>query len=510
MASRSEKALKGTGINIAQYAILVLLQVFITPLILNKLGEEALGGYAIIMQIVGYSLLVDFGFSVALGRYLAQAFGQPDRKANFLEIATIGRLVLLFTNFAAAVILLLASIWIEHFITATETTLVQMQYSLWLYSAWLIIRTPIQIYGACLLASQELATYHLIGIAGNVSRLLLTISAVIAGAGIAGLIGAVIMAELIALLMYRGQFRKLHFPLFNFFANWLNYQTAKLLDMVRFGFQYFGVRLAQIATTGSDALLIGYLFNAAQVASFYTTKIPTFLLVQVVFKIADNAAPAINELLGSGNRDAVKSAYLRIMKYSLILALPLAIGVLIFNRALISLWVGPDLFAGQIMTLALSLYVLTQVIAHIDAMVVVAADRMRYWTALSIFLAIIYLMSASTLGYYFGVQWVMVALAIVDIPGVIFLHRRATQILNVNLFTILSKALVPALRSAGPMAIFAMVMINIDSTPDSINLLSCITILLGVWVASTYSWALLPHERLFIKEFVQRKLTTRT
>lgn len=506
MVSRSEKALKGAGVNIAQYAILVALQVFTTPLILNKLGEEALGGYAIIMQIVGYSLLLDFGFSVALGRFLSQAFGQVDLKAKFLEIANIGRLVLLLTNFASSVILIVASKWVSQFFTATEATILQMQYSLWLYAAWLTIRTPFQIYAASLLASQELAAYHLIAIVGNLSRLLLTIAAVLSGSGIIGLIAAAIIAELIGLLLYRRQFRKIHFSLFSFFGDWVNHQSAKFLDMIRFGLQYFGVRVAQIATTGSDALLVGYLFNAAQVAQFYTTKMPAFLMVQVVFKISDNASPAINELLGSGDIDAVRSAYLRIIKYSFILAFPLAIGVVTFNQSLISLWVGPELFAGQIMTVALSFYVLTQTLAHIDAMVVVATDRMRHWTTLSVFLAITYLILAGILGHYFGAQWIMVAMTLIDIPGVIFLHRRATQTLNVSLSSIMTEALLPALRGAGPFAIFAMVMINVDPSPNSLYMAAYTSILLITWVFSTYAWSLVPQEREYIKRSINRNI----
>jgi len=85
MTSRTTKALKGTIASFAQYGIFLILQVILTPLILKVSGQEVLGTYSIIMQIVGYGILLDLGFSVALSRFLSQAYGLNDNGKSFLK-----------------------------------------------------------------------------------------------------------------------------------------------------------------------------------------------------------------------------------------------------------------------------------------------------------------------------------------------------------------------------------------------------------------------------------------
>jgi hypothetical protein len=67
MTSRTSKAANGLATNLVSYAILALLQVLLAPIVLKIAGQEVLGAYSIVMQIIGYSLLLDLGISVAVG-----------------------------------------------------------------------------------------------------------------------------------------------------------------------------------------------------------------------------------------------------------------------------------------------------------------------------------------------------------------------------------------------------------------------------------------------------------
>lgn len=499
MTSRTKIALRGTVVNIGQYATLVALQILITPLILKHLGQETLGAYSIVTQLVGYSLLMDLGFSVALGRFLAHAYGQPNRKTQFANIFRIGTLVFLVTNIAAATLILALAHWADSLIVATEDTVRDVQMSLYVYAIWLVLRSPLQIYGSGLFASQNLVAAHLIALGGSLVRYAGMIVAALAGAGLTSLIFATIGAELLVFLLQKRHFTQKVFPVESTLHDWLHIKIQLLGRMMRFGLDYFGVRLAQTMTTGTDALLIGYLFNAAQAAVFYTTKMPAFLLVQFIFKLSDNAAPAINEILGRGDLERVKTAYFRILKYTLMLAIPLAIGIISFNEFVVSLWVGSNQFAGQVMTVALGCYVITQAVAHVDAMIVVASGRMEYWTAVSVSIGLIYLAAAFFLGSHLGMEWIMVALALTDIVGVVFLHHRSSVVLGFSPIDILRASIFPAVKASVPVAIVALILSFVPSTSDLMYALSFFCLLLITWLLSSYSLALLPDEKHVIR-----------
>lgn len=66
-------------------------QLVLAPVILVKAGQEVMGAYAILMQVVGYSLLLDFGVSVALTRFLATAGHLETGGGRFAALFLTGR-----------------------------------------------------------------------------------------------------------------------------------------------------------------------------------------------------------------------------------------------------------------------------------------------------------------------------------------------------------------------------------------------------------------------------------
>ena len=53
MSSRTTKASRGLFADLLQYGVLIALQVVLAPIILKVSGQEVLGTYSIVMQIIG-------------------------------------------------------------------------------------------------------------------------------------------------------------------------------------------------------------------------------------------------------------------------------------------------------------------------------------------------------------------------------------------------------------------------------------------------------------------------
>ena len=461
MTSRTYKAISGTLAAFLQYALFIVLQLFLTPLILKFAGQEVLGAYSIIMQIIGYGILLDLGLSVAFLRFLSQSNGEDGPKDSFAEIFTIGRVVLLVTNVILAILILIFTFKIDHVISASESTLSQAIIALYFLATWTLIRTPISLYSHGLIATQNLVASNLIGIAGNFIRLIFSLALVYFGFGLIGLILANIIAEAFAFLIQRMYFKN-KYPHYSF--GWKVTDKKLLNKIFNFGISYWGVNLTSLFFLGSDSIVIGYLYGAKVAAVYYSTKIPAFLAFQFIFKISDNAAPAFNELFAKGEKSTLKKSYLSILKYSLLLCIPLSVGIVSFNKALISEWVGAELYAGNIMTIAIAFFVITQVLNHINAMATLTIGNMRHWSIFSICTSIISLMLSYFLGKSFGPQWVMVSIAVLDIPNLVFLFNRCLGPLGVSLRDIWMESLKPALLASLPLyaLVFFIHFLNIN------------------------------------------------
>ena len=93
----------------------------LAPAVLKIAGQEVLGAYAIVMQIIGYGLILDFGLGVALSRYLSQSFGDKDKGTKFIKIFNIGRYFILSTNTLLSIFIMILAFKTESLITGTLT-----------------------------------------------------------------------------------------------------------------------------------------------------------------------------------------------------------------------------------------------------------------------------------------------------------------------------------------------------------------------------------------------------
>jgi O-antigen/teichoic acid export membrane protein len=500
MTTKTRKATKGVITDWVQYTVLVALQVILMPVILNVAGSDVLGAYSIIMQVIGYGLILDFGVSVALNRYLCQSYGENHKFVNFKKFINIGRVFIFVINLILSIFIIVLTQYLDFIIDSSASIQQKSEFSLYIFAAWALLRSPLVLYGNALIATQNMAVANNISLLSGLSRLSMSLIFVYFEFGIVGLVFANIMSELLGLWVKRLYFYKLCpeiklawcFPDFKLFR-----------EVFSFGITYWGVNVAIVLSTGSDSILIGYLYGTTAVAIFYTTKIPTFLIIQAIFKIADNSAPAINELYAKYKSELIISAYLKILRYSLLLAGPFALGIIGFNAWVISAWVGIEHYAGNLMSAALALFVLTQVINHINAMITVAFGKMKHWITLSISSGTATIVLGYFLAKAYGFQWVMVAIVLMEVPAIVFLTWRSFNCMKLEIGMVLNAVIRPTLFVIAPLAIWTSLTSMLVLVNGLASLIVCMSVYSLIWVLSTYNFGLNNVERAYVKGKIQ-------
>lgn len=414
MNSRTSRAASGTFTAFIQYGLHLIFQVALAPIVLKVAGKETLGAYAVIIQIVGQLALFDFGFTTTIMRYLSNAYGFDDNKKRFTNVFTTGRSFLLGSNFLIFIIVFVLSFKIGDILSLSSTINIQAKYSLVFLSFWILVRTPILLYDGALFATQNQKTSNVFNIISICLRILLSLSLVYLGFGLVGLMLANVASELIRFVLSRRYFRKIY-PKISF--SWGFPDKLLFKEMFKFGFQVLILNITARLIYGADNIIAGSLFGASKTAVFYTTQIPTFAAFVLIWKLADNAAPAINELVAKNNVESLKNGYLRLYRYSSLVSFPAALGIIIFNKPLVSLWVGKTQYAGDIMSYALAVFLIHSVISHINAICLIAFGSIRPLIIYGLLEAILKISLSFILGRNFGFQWVMVASAIAAIPG---------------------------------------------------------------------------------------------
>ena len=184
----------------------------------------------------------------------------------------------------------------------------------------------------------------------------------------------------------------------------------------------------------------------------------------MIWKPTDNAAPALNELYGRRAISQFTSAYLRLLRYSLLQAIPLAIGLLGFNRNAITLWVGQAQYAGFLLTAALAAVAVTRVIGHLNAIVMVAYGDVRVMSIWSLCGGIVRVILAFWLGRIIGLAGVMIANVVVGVPGLVYFNYRVWRLLGLPVRQVWRHAVAPALR-ANTLTLLVLIAVLVQPPP---------------------------------------------
>ena len=501
--SRTSRAAKGILTSFLQFGLQSGLQFILSPIILRIAGQETLGAYAILMQVIGYLALTDLGFGVAVSRYLAQATAYDDQGARFRDIITTGKTFSLGANIIFALLAVALSWKIGTLFDLNPAVAGEAQLGLVLLAVWAVVRTPLGAYPAALIATQNLAAANLTNLSGSVVRLILSLGLVLAGAGLTGLILTNIATEALTLILQRGYYRRTYS---NPRWGWGIPDRKLLREMTGFGLQYLLVSVASRLVFSTDNLVVGGQYGPTAAAAYYSTQMPTFLFVSLVWKITDNSAPAANELFGRGAYERLQSAFLRLLRYSLLLAFGLLLGLLAFNQRAITVWVGAGQYAGDAMTVALALFAIATIVNHAIALMIVVYGTVRWLSVVGIIGGLTNLALSIALGLSIGPSGVMVASAIVELLSSVLLGRHVLQLMQLPKRRIWREVLVPTL-AASCCTLPVLAVMYLVSPPFTWTALILWTLLFGLaWSAGVSIFGLNRDELNQLRGYFMRQL----
>jgi len=501
---RTRRVLLGTLAGILQIVIATILQIVLMPLILQAAGQEVLGAYAIIIQVIGYMALIDLGVYTALTRFLSQSTHDDAQFLRFLSSAFFFFFLLgiAYTLIGTVFAFVLPDLIHLSSLIAQETTVAML-----LISVWGLLRFPLGIFPTALLSIQDLAFPPLAGAATNALRMITSILAVQAGWGLIGLSGANVLTEALLSLVLFFRFRHLR-PKWSIKPAY--FQRTLLVEMLRFGAQAFWGNLAGRVILFTDNLVVGNLYGAAQASVYYNTQTPISIPYSIVFRLADNASPGINELWALGDWDKLRDVFLRLQRLTLLMVLPIVIGGWFYLANTLRLWVGAEQYAGQWMTLWLVLFAVLVTVSHVSLVFVYASGKIKRFSQIITVEAIVNLTLSFILGAKLGLHGVALATTIATIPTVVYLQIRTHRNLGISWAVWGSQALRPVAWTALPTA-GAAFLLSSSAPPDTWGMLILHGGLLGiVYMGSVFLLGLTTQERTWAKAFVTRRLRPQT
>jgi hypothetical protein len=132
-------------------------------------------------------------------------------------------------------------------------------------------------------------------------------------------------------------------------------------------------------------------------------------------------------------------------------------------------------------------------------MVTLAIGNMRNWMLMSLITGFTTIALAYYLGKLFGMQFVMVVIAVMDIPAFIFLMRRSFAGLDLTYSEVYSIAILPVILSILPLLVWAGFVIGTNQIESLISLIVCIVIFGLLWLLGLFTLGISKLERKLIR-----------
>lgn len=332
----SVKIVRNTAYNTLGRIWGMLVSLVLVPFIIESIGVERYGIWALAGVITSYCALADLGFGTSFVKFIAGAAAAGD----YRKIGSIVRTGHLFYFFLALCLLPAAVFGVGPLVRLLRIPAVLSS------EASQVILLGVMAFALSMLASVPGAVYvglqrmdisNIVGIAASFFHVIGTVYVISSGYGLRGLMLVAIAGTLLVWcvnwvvavrLVPAAYFRQGAFD------------RGLLSEQLRYGLQLQVSRIANAVSFQADRLIISFFLGVGAVA-FYQLG-ATFLqqVRQVPLLLVSALVPAVSELDQQDKDRHIRELYLRGSRYLIGIAVPLTVFIVAAAPEIIFIWMG--------------------------------------------------------------------------------------------------------------------------------------------------------------------------
>lgn len=331
--SLAHKTLKNASYSFLNYGWNLLFALFVTPIIVFKLGVDNYGVYIFINILSSVIGLVELGVSTAVAKYIAEyrGAGQEDRlkrllySANslFLAIGLIGFLVFIAVGYLG-----------QSFISSSAFQVFNIRTLLFIAGLNFLVGAAGGVFAMLPPALQRYDLSSKIGMVQLAASSLGVLAAIISGGGLAAVFSVQLAVSLIfAVVFYVYSHRLL--PL----ARWrFAWDKSEIFHSYKFALVAFISNISGQTLAYFDKLIIPILINPASLSYYSLAGSVASKSTGVISSLTAVLFPAVSHLQGSDDQETIKRLYIRSFRLTTILNAAITLAISFFSYKIMQYW----------------------------------------------------------------------------------------------------------------------------------------------------------------------------
>lgn len=452
----------------------IIVGLILVPYIVNMIGIERFGIWALLSILVGYFALMDFGIGVSFTRFIAEAYtnNRPDeinRIVNsgltFYFIISIP--VVYFAFLVQEPIFILLKIDPQLFPDAIPAY----------YGVIFIflLSTILGGFNSILHGIQRIDITNKIAIVVTIPNVIAMILFLSYGYKLDGLVLATLFSSIFGFILSI-LYAKNKFPLLRFNPLLFSWRTLKKL--LEFGLKMQFAKFADIITFQTDKAFVSY-FSGLQAVTYYHLGAQiNWRLRDIPMLLLSALLPATSELHTLKDQQKLINVYERGTKYLAVIAIPLLFFLIATAHIIMKVWMGPGYSASAVISQILAVGYFFNILVGVGVIVAAGMNKPNYQfnaavltTVVNIFLVIIF-------GYWFGLYGIAIAISLSIIIGPIYFFIVFNRFLNLSIFIFLRKTILTAFIVAFPLMVVQSIINTYLITPPDGRVINFILLLL--------------------------------
>lgn len=422
--SRTHKAAVLAAFTYVQFALAIVTGIILVPLVLSHLGARTYGLWLTTGELVAYASMVELGVLGVMPWMLAEADGSRDR-------AALGRLVsngltvgcLVGVGFAAIAVVLWSVLPSMLWLTSNDRASVSPALAVMVVA--IALTYPLRVYRAVLSGLQDVVFTGALGIVEAAITAAVTITMLMKGYGVYALGCAAAASTVFGSVAATARVAYIAPDLV---WQWQRPTAAEVRALFRNGIGvWFGMFGWQIIAA-SSSIVITYIGHPEWVPVYACTAKLSAMSMQLGWILPDSGLIGLAQLHGEhpGSRRLAHRIE-ALLRLHLLLAGAGACGVLAFNPAFVTRWVGAAFFAGSSLNALLAVGIVASSLVHGYLTVAAVLGRRLPVGVITLGNAGLQLVCAVVLGHRLGLLGIAAAgplsTALISLPAGIHLLR---------------------------------------------------------------------------------------
>lgn len=507
--NRARSVARSIMSNWAVLALNIVISLFLSPYVVNKLGSVYYGIWALTLQFTGYLFLLDFGVRESVIRYVSKYNARQQNGPLNAVLTTAVRIYVPLAFICVALTAVCAyavPFWFDldpalHTEARWTTALVGLSIA---QTFIFNIFTGIQ-YG---LQKFELA--NALGMIVALVRTALIVYLLERGYGIVGLsavqFGTTIVGGLMSATIALYLLRKVHLP-FHFVKLSLRRGAALRKRVLGYGWYVLVNNIGQKIIFASGAVVTGVMLPIASVTPFAIAGSLIDNLRSLVAMTATVFNPLSSHLRALGRTSEVAALLRTGSKLAVLIAMPIAMSFVLLGTQFIGLWMGAE-FAEPAGTVLMVLGI-AQIISaphHIVSSVLYGISQHRMIAIVRIAEAALNLVLSIVFAYQFGVVGVALGMSIAHVISVgLVLPYRACNVVKLPLMSYYTATILRPGVAILPFALGALWLRDQYPAETLVVLLAQIAALVVLYAPCVYLLGLNSDERSMVLRLVKRR-----